>query len=216
MKDFENVKNWHKAKVLEKLNETLKRREFNSIILNTAEEICEFIINTIPENSTVGIGGSVTVRETGADVRLKNRGNTMFDHWAEGLTNEQKLETRKKALTSDFYLTGVNALTAEGQIINIDGAGNRVSAMIYGPGHVIAIAGYNKITKNLEDGIRRVKDITTPQNSKRLGLDTPCVSTGYCVDCKAPKTICRVTTIIEYKPVLTDFTVILTPLDFGF
>ena len=216
MNEFSKVKTWHRKKVLENISDKLKKREFISVILNTAEEICDFIINTIPGNATIGIGGSVTIRETGVDLRLKERGSTVFDHWEEELSNEQKLEIRKKALTADFYLTVLNALTTDGQIINIDGAGNRVSAMIYGPGHVIAVAGYNKITNNFEDGLRRVKNTATPQNSKRLGLDTPCVSKGYCVDCKPPKSICRVTTIIDYKPMLTDFTVILTPLELGF
>jgi len=216
MNEFIKVKDWHKEKVLENIKEKLIKREFNATILNTVEEIRDYIISAIPEKATVGIGGSVTVRETGVDRRLKERGNIVFDHWSAELNNEQKLEARKKAQSADYYLTGVNALTSEGQIINIDGAGNRVSSMIFGPSHVIAVAGYNKITKNTEDALRRIKNTATPKNSKRLGLDTPCVAKGFCVDCRPPKSICRVTTIIDYKPALTDFTVILTSLELGF
>lgn len=104
----------------------------------------------------------------------------------------------------------------DGQLFNIDGVGNRVASMMFGPGHVIAIAGINKVARNLDEAIWRIKNIVSPMNSKRLGIDTQCAIHGHCVDCKTPNSVCRVTTIIDYRPSLTNFTVILTPFDIGF
>jgi hypothetical protein len=216
MTEFDSVSTWHKEIVLEELSAKLKKRGFNPIILNTVDAIKEFILNIIPGNSTVGIGGSVTIRGTEIDVMLKSRGNTVFDHWDNSNSPEENLDTRRKQLTSDYFLTSVNAITVDGEIVNIDGAGNRVAAMIFGPKHVIAVIGYNKIACNLEEAVWRTKNIASPKNCKRIKLDTPCAKKGYCMDCKFPTSICRVTTIIDYKPMLTEFSIILTPLELGF
>jgi hypothetical protein len=216
MNEYNDVKNWHKSTILEEVKGKLLKRGFNAAIYNTENEINDFLIKTIPANASVGLGGSITLRELGVDSTLKKRGNVLFDHWEKGLSPEQGLAARKKQLSSDYFLTSINALTLEGQIINIDGIGNRVASMIFGPSHVIAIAGYNKIAKDIDDALWRIKNFASPQNAKRLNMDTPCAKTGMCANCGAPKTICRVTTIIEYKPNLTDFTVILTPLELGF
>ena len=147
---------------------------------------------------------------------LKSRGNTVFDHWDSSKSPLENLDARRKQLTADYFLTSINAVTIDGELVNIDGAGNRVSAMIFGPNHVIAIVGYNKIAKNIDEAIWRTKNIASARNSKRLGLNTPCAKTGFCMDCKQPVSICRITTIIDYKPMLTEFTIILTPLDLGY
>ena len=216
MNEFESVSIWHKETVLEGLSAKLIKRGFNPVILNTVETIKDFISKTIPIDATVGLGGSVTLRRTGIDVLLKSRGNTVFDHWDSSKSSGENLDTRRKQLTSDYFLTSINAITIEGELVNIDGAGNRVAAMIFGPKHVIAIVGYNKITSSIEEAIWRAKNIASAKNCKRLGLNTPCAKTGFCLDCKPPVSICRITTIIDYKPMLTEFTIILTPLDLGY
>jgi L-lactate utilization protein LutB len=216
MNEFDSVSIWHKEIVLEELSAKLKKRGFNPIILDTVDAIKEFILNIIPENSTVGIGGSVTIRETEIDVMFKSRGNTVFDHWDNSKSPKENLDARRKQLTSDYFLTSVNAITVDGEIVNIDGAGNRVAAMIFGPKHVIAIVGYNKIASSIDEAIGRTKNIASAKNCKRLGLNTPCAKTGFCMDCKPSVSICRITTIIAYKPMLTEFTIILTPLDLGY
>jgi len=216
MNEFESVSIWHKQTVLEELSAKLIKRGFTPVILNTADTIKEFISKTIPVNATVGLGGSVTLREAGIDVLLKSRGNIVFDHWDSSKSFEETLDTRRKQLTSDYFLTSINAVTTDGELVNIDGAGNRVAAMIFGPKHVIAIVGYNKIASNMDEAIWRTKNIASAKNCKRLGLSTPCAKTGFCMDCKPPVSICRITTIIDYKPMLTDFTIILTPLELGY
>jgi hypothetical protein len=216
MNEFESVSKWHKEAVLGELSAKLTKRGFNPVILNTADTIKDFICKTIPVEATVGLGGSVTLRETGIDVLLKSRGNTVFDHWDSSKSSAENLDARRKQLTSDFFLTSINAVTIDGELVNIDGAGNRVAAMIFGPKHVIAIVGYNKITGSIDEAIWRTKNIASAKNCKRLGLNTPCAKTGFCLDCKPSVSICRITTIIDYKPMLTEFTIILTPLDLGY
>ena len=216
MNDYREITNWHKGITLEDLRGKLIKRGFNSVILNSIGEIHDYILKAIPNNATVGFGGSVTLRETGIDRLLRERGNTVLDHWDKSLAPEQALDIRKRQLTSDYFLTSLNAITMEGELVNIDGAGNRVAAMIFGPKHVIALAGYNKIVRNLDEALWRTKNIASPRNSKRLNLETPCAKKGYCMDCKHPVSICRITTIIDYKPILTEFTIILTPLELGF
>jgi hypothetical protein len=216
MNEFESISIWHKKTVLEGLSAKLIKRGFNPVILNTVDTIKDFISKTIPVDATVGLGGSVTLRETGIDVLLKSRGNTVFNHWESSLGSEENLETRRKQLTADYFLTSINAITVDGELVNIDGAGNRVAAMIFGPKHVIAIVGYNKIASSKDEAIWRAKNIASAQNCKRVGLNTPCAKTGFCLDCKLPVSACRITTIIDYKPMLTEFTIILTPLDLGY
>jgi L-lactate utilization protein LutB len=216
MDDFKSIPIWHKGIVLDELSAKLTARGFNTVILNTTDEIKDFIGKTIPADATVGLGGSVTLRETGIDVLLKSRGNTVLDHWDNSKSFAENLDTRKKQLTSDYFLTSINAVTKDGELVNIDGAGNRVAAMIFGPKHVIAIIGYNKIASSMDEAIWRTKNIASAKNSKRLGLNTPCAKTGYCMDCKPSVSICRITSIISYKPMLTEFTIILTPLELGY
>ena len=216
MNEFESVSIWHKETVLKELSAKLTKRGFSPVILNTVDMIKDYIGKTIPADATVGLGGSVTLRETGIDVLLKSRGNIVFDHWDSSKSSEENLEARRKQLTSDFFLTSINAVTTDGELVNIDGIGNRVAAMIFGPKHVIAIIGYNKIASSIDEAIGRTKNIASAKNSKRLGMNTPCAKTGFCMDCKPPVSICRITTIIAYKPTLTEFTIILTPLDLGY
>ena len=212
---YEEVTTWHQLRMLESVQDNLKKRDFDAVILHGKEDVAGFIDNTIPVESSVGLGGSVTLRELEIDTYLKKRGNTVFDHWESGNLDES-LAMRRKQLQADFFMTSANAITASGQLCNIDGIGNRVASMIFGPGHVISFVGINKVTRNIEEALWRIKNIATPRNCKRLGLETPCVKTGYCVDCKASTSVCRVTTILDYRPSLTHFTVVLMPLELGF
>ncbi len=216
MNGYSEVKNWHRETALKNLSETLKERDFSVEILNSREEITECVLGIIPVEAAVGIGGSATIRELNLDTLLKQRGNKLYDHWEPGLTKEEVLNARKKQLTSDYFLTSVNAVTADGRIVNIDGVGNRVASMIFGPKRVIAIIGFNKIARNMDEALWRIKNIATPMNAKRLGLKTPCAAKGRCMECKPAASICKVTTIIDARPAQTEFKVILTPLELGF
>lgn len=137
-------------------------------------------------------------------------------HWKSGLSPDEDFQIRREALMTDVFLASTNALTIDGVIVNTDGIGNRVAGMIFGPKHVILVAGINKIVKDVDEAIWRIKNISTPMNAHRLGLNTPCAKVGYCVNCSSNVSICRVTTIIEYKPSKTDFTIILVNEELGY
>jgi len=163
----------------------------------------------IPPASSVGIGGSATLRQLGLIEEVKKRGFTVFNPLEPQLTDDEKMDLRRKALLSDVFLVGTNAITEEGQLFNIDSIGNRVGAMFFGPKKVIVVAGTNKIVKDLDEAILKVQERTAPINAKRLKIATPCVQTGQCEDCESPGRICNIWVVIHKKPRQTDLQVVL-------
>jgi len=187
----------------------LKANGFKAVYVDNSREALDKVMALIPKEAKVGIGGSVTVREIGLVEVLEKQGHTIFAHWGKSLELKEKLEMRKKALTSDVYLTSSNAITLKGQLLNIDGTGNRVAAMIFGPKKVIIIAGANKLVDTLDDAFARIRNITSPFNAKRLNFKTPCALTGKCNDCDSPDRMCNITVILEKRPKLSDITIVL-------
>lgn len=151
---------------------------------------------------SVGCGGSMTITALGIPAALRENGNSVYFHWDE--KPEDRPDTFKKAAAADWYLCSTNALTMNAKLINIDGNGNRVAAMIGGPKKVLLVIGKNKLAADLESGLARVKSVACVKNAQRFGLNTPCTVTGKCADCHNPQRICSVTTIIEQKPKLLD------------
>jgi hypothetical protein len=207
--EFNDFRLWHREKALLDIIKTLQKRDFDAEYFSDVAGVNGALLEMIPKKATVGIGGSVTVRELGIIGQLEKRGNEVTHHWKPEATKEANREIRKKEGTADYYLTSANAITKHGDIINIDGIGNRVAHMIYGPDNVIIIAGYNKIIPDIDSGIRRSKQIAGVINARRVGAKTPCADTGKCVDCNAPGRICRVTTIMQYRPWQTNIKVML-------
>ena len=119
-------------------------------------------------------------------------------------------------MTSDLFLGSSNAITLNGELVNIDGIGNRVNSTNFGPGKVVLVAGYNKIVDDVQEGIKRIKNVAGPLNARRLNIDVPCAKVGRCVDCNSPNRICRVIVIHERKPFLTDILIILVGEELGF
>ena len=165
----------------------------------TARESAEEILQQIPREATVGVGGSITVREMGIPEALIKRGQKVYDHWQEK-TKEARHAIGRLQQQSNYFLTSTNALTLDGKLINVDASGNRVTSMIFGPSHVIVVAGINKIVPNLEAGLARLKKIAAPKNCQRRHDPTPCARDLVCRDCESPGRLCRVTTIIERRP----------------
>lgn len=165
--------------------------------------------------SSVGMGGSMTVKELGLYDALQQQGNTVYWHWrAEPSERESVCEC---AANADFYLCSVNALTSDGVLVNIDGTGNRVAGMFAGPKRTVLIIGKNKLTADVDSAIKRIKAEACPPNAKRLGLELPCAITGKCTDCHSPKRMCRVTSIMEYPPrLLKELHVILVDEVLGY
>jgi len=195
----------------------LNKNQFEGVYVPSAAAAVEEILKRVPAGASVGAGGSVTLRQIGILDLLRQRGHTVFDHWEEGLDAVQAYRVRRSQLTSDVYLSGTNAVTMNGHLLNIDGAGNRVAAMSFGPSRVIVVAGVNKIARDYEAALTRIKNQAAPMNMCRLNLATPCAKTTFCGDCAPPARMCRITTLIEAKPLgVPEFTVLLVGEELGY
>lgn len=194
--------------------EALKKNNISARYYEDSTSAVNDILKEIDRDSTVGIGGSVTVKTLGIDQKLIENGQKVFFHWLED-TAEKKDIARANASTADVYLTSTNAITEKGQLVNIDGVGNRVASMIYGPRKVIVVSGTNKIVKNLNEALERIK-LNAYKNARRLQLNTPCAKDEECFDCSSPQRMCNVTTIINKKPAKIEFEVIIINESLGF
>jgi L-lactate utilization protein LutB len=165
---------------------------------------------------TVSWGGSVTFTDSGLYRKLRENSNLeVLDTFDPKKTNEQKHELRRKALLVDLFITGTNAITESGQLVNLDMVGNRVGALTFGPKWVILMMGRNKIVTNLDEAMYRIKNYVAPTNSMRLDKKTPCVKTSYCEECKGPDRICNTWTITEKSFPKGRVKVILINADLG-
>ncbi len=174
------------------------KKGFQAVYADSSEEALEKVLSLIPEEVAVGISGSVSVREIGAVEALEKRGNPVVQHWDPSLkTVEEKKARLLEEVSCTVHLTGTNAITQDGMLVNIDGTGNRTAAMSWGPGKIIFVVGINKICPDLESAIRRVRDVATPPNALRLGIETPCAKTGHCMNCNSPQRVCRALLILE-------------------
>ena len=209
-------KEWWIEERAKKAIEKLEAHHFKAIYVKTKREAAEEISRHITPKLKIGVGGSVTIRNLGIMEQLEAGGHTIYDHWKPGLSKEKVLEIRKSQMTSDLFLSSVNAVTLNGELVNIDFSGNRVNATTFGPGKVILVAGYNKIVQDVQEGINRVKNVAAPINARRLNIDVPCAKLGKCVDCNSPNRICRVVVIHERRPPLTDMLIILVGEELGF
>jgi L-lactate utilization protein LutB len=213
---MDDVRAWQQEKMLQKAVDSLKKRGFNASYYPDRQTLTEDLFRIIPDNAKVGIGGSMTIRQLGLIEELEKRGNKVIQHWQKDLPAKGSEAIRRKAMEAAFYLTSANAITLSGDIVNIDGIGNRVAAMIYGPKNVVIIAGYNKLVNTVEEGIRRSRETAGVLNARRIGAKTPCAETGICSDCSSPARICRITAIIQYQPRQTDICVLLVNEELGY
>lgn len=195
----------------------LERNDFTAIYCATGQEAFDYIIAESADAASIGFGGSMSVAGLQVESRLREMGKEILNHGIPGLAREERLELMRRQLTCDLFLSGTNALTLQGELVNIDATGNRVAAMFFGPKKVIVVAGRNKLVNGtVQEAIDRVKTWATPPNSKRLNFKTPCASTGFCSDCNSPDRLCRVTTIIDRQPRFTDIRVLVVNEEMGF
>lgn len=214
---MEIVKKWFNERVSGLTIENLEKNGFKASYFEKSETAIKYIQSIAENYNKIGFGGSMTVLQSlKLDELLKGKGKEILNHNIGSLSAEEKLEIRKKQLTCDLFITSTNALTKDGKLINTDGVGNRVGAMIFGPEKVLVIAGVNKIVKDIDAGLKRIKEIAAPMNTKRLNMNTPCAVTGVCSDCNSPQRICRVTTIIEKKPNFSDIEIIIIGENLGY
>ncbi|MDH4210334.1 MAG: lactate utilization protein [candidate division WOR-3 bacterium] len=202
-------------KIKQKIQELIGRLGDNNIsafYVKNRKQAFEKVMSMIPEGSIVGFGDSLTLRQIGVVDALAKGDYIFLDPWKPGISVEESIRFKKRALTSDVFVTGTNALTLDGKIVNVDGHGNRVAAMLFGPDKVVIVVGINKIVENLEGALKKIKERTAPANVKRhpeFDPMPPCGSTGVCSDCSSPWRICNKTVIIEreydnnkYRPVI--------------
>jgi hypothetical protein len=209
--------NWSWEQKCRKAVAALETNGFTSLFCATPHEAAEYILQHAEGAQSVGFGGSMTIAGLGVESVLTAAGKEILNHGNPALSPEEKQIILRRELTCDLFLCSTNALTLRGELVNIDGVGNRVGAMLFGPRAVIVVAGRNKLVDGSpQDAIQRVKTWAAPPNSKRLNAKTPCASTGFCSNCNSPERICRVTTIIDRKPRLTDLHVLVVNADLGF
>jgi len=194
----------------------LRANGFKTLLAKNREEAKKMVLELISPEESVGVGGSITIREMGLLESLEARGTKVVHHWVKGLSSQEVRDLMSKETQADVFLTSSNAITRDGKLVNKDMTGNRVSAMIFGPQKVIVIAGVNKIVTDLTEAMERIEKVAAPLNAKRIGAKTPCATTGTCSACNSPDRICRVTTIIDKCPSKTDMAVMLVNEKLGY
>jgi len=214
MKD--TYQSWIWEKQGEMCVKNLKKHAFDAHFAVTGEEARKLALKMTSGYESFGFGGSDTTRALGILEELRAQGKTIYDHWQEGLSREKDLEIRLEMGRCDCFFCSANAISLTGEVVNVDGIGNRTNAMSFGPKKVVIVAGMNKVTHDLESAIQRVKEVAAPMRAKSLAMETPCAETGICNDCNVPQRVCRITTILHRKPMMTDVSVILINQNLGF
>jgi len=172
----------------------MQKRNFSACYVDTKEQAAEKVLSLIKDGSTVSWGGSMTLQEIGLIPMLeKNTHLILLDR--SKIAREKVEDLYRQVFSCDYYLMSSNAITLDGKLVNIDAIGNRVAALIYGPKQVILVVGMNKVAANEQEAIRRIENVSSPQNAIRLNKNTPCAHTGMCHDCLAPDCICMQTVI---------------------
>lgn len=201
---------------LQKTIDVLNKKGFKAVCAADSAQAVAYVLSVIGKNDTVGAGGSMTLEQTGVVDALLKRGNIIYSSSVAKKLGQDKEKARVLAMTADVFISSTNAVTLEGDLINIDGIGNRVAGMFFGPKKVVIVTGKNKITANPLTAIERIKSIACPQNTRRLGLDTPCAKTGKCAECTGSNRICNVVVRIQYPPWDKEIHVVIIDGDFGF
>ena len=212
---FNNARSKAREALGQSVVKELKKKEFEAVYVPTKELALEEVLKLIPEEASVGVPGSVTIREIGAMEKLKERGCTIYHHWDPSLTPPARAQMLMDEYNADYFLTSANAITRDGKIVNIDGNGNRVSAMAWGRNTLIFVISLNKVASDLEAAIERSRTVSPP-NSIRLNGNAPCTQTGYCMDCDSPARICRALLILERATIGRKTHVIVVGEDLGY
>lgn len=213
---MDNNMDWLRKTRINNTIEALKKNGMNGYIVSDKKELIEKIIDLTKAGDIVTCGGSMTLLDTGVIEHLKSGRYEFLDRNVKGLSQEEIKQIYRGAFSSDVYFSSTNAITEKGELYNVDGTGNRVAAMLYGPDKVIVIAGINKIVKDIDEAILRNERIAAPANCKRLNRNTPCVKLGYCMNCSSPERICSEYTIIRKQRDTDRIHVIFINEDLGY
>lgn len=193
----------------------LKKRNMEGYYFETGAECVRAIVESIPQGSSISWGGSETIKETGLLDALKEGSYELIDR-TSATSPEESRKLYAKTVLADYYLMSSNAVTIDGELINIDGNGNRVACLIQGPSHVIIVVGMNKIVTDIPSGVARVRNMASPANAIRLGRNLPCAVSGHCHDCLSPDCFCNQIVITRRSGHTGRIKVYLVAEDLGF
>jgi len=206
----------------------LKKNNMDAFFVETREEAVKKVEEMLFTGATITLGGSVSVKESGVFDLICDKKYNLLDRNKKGITPLEQFNTYKETIGGDFYFCSSNAVTEKGELVNVDGNANRVSAIAFGPKKVIMIVGINKIVKDVNEGFLRVKKTAAPKNCERLNLDNPCRKLGYCVSlcnndnpdmtdgCNTDTRICRHYLVSAKQKETSRITVILVGEDLGY
>lgn len=209
--DMHREEEWFNEKLAQRCLKALERNNIPGYYAPDRGQALAQILGMIPAGATIGVGDSVTLHQVGVIEELEKRNShQIFNPFRKDgedripATMRELVEIGMKALSTDFFLSGLNAVTLDGKIVNTDGSGNRVTGFLFGPKKVIAVAGINKIVANVDEATARIKNIAAPINAYRHNIKhdmeaPPCAVTGVCVDCHHPRRICCYTVIVEFQ-----------------
>ncbi|MCL2033686.1 MAG: lactate utilization protein [Oscillospiraceae bacterium] len=207
----------NRFEILEKqINRTvdaLRKNNFDAHYVKNVKELFKKLDEMVADGASCTVGGSMTLFEAGVIEYIKSRKIQYIDRYAE---NADPVQVYRDALHADYYFTSSNAITQAGELYNMDGNGNRVAAIVYGPKKVIVIAGSNKIVKDLEAAVKRNREIAAPANAVRLNKDLPCGNTGVCTDCRSPGRFCCHELISHYQQNKDRIAVLILPDSYGY
>ena len=187
---MENAASLYFKKRGEILVKNLRKRHFDACYCETKEEALEKALEIIPKGASVGWGGALSARQIGLIDALNGGDYAAIDR-DKCTTAEERIQAARDCFGADYFLTGANALSLDGQMVTIDGTGNRLGAIVYGPGNVLVIAGMNKVCDTLDEAVRRARTVAAPMNQQRFLGKTPCSVTGSCGDCLSDDCICN-------------------------
>ncbi len=210
------VESWHAEALAEQAVRGLKKSGFDAVYVSTPAQAAEKVLSFVKPGASVGFGGSMTVKTLGIQEKVQAKGAVVLDHNAPGLAPDKKLEILRKQLTCDVFISGSNAVTLEGDVVNVDGNGNRVAALSFGPAKTVVVVGVNKIVRDIDEAFARIETYASPMNNKRLDKNNPCVKTGVCEDCQGDTRICRIYQILRKKPMMSDFTILIVGESLGY
>jgi L-lactate utilization protein LutB len=208
--------NWGYEKLAQRVIKNLEKNNMEGYYVKDEKEAVAKLEELLSDGQTVSVGGSMTLFETGVIDFLRSGKYVFLDRYEEGLKPEDLRKIYKQSFFADAYITSTNALTQNGELYNVDGNGNRVAAMLYGPDSVIVITGINKIVRDVDAAVKRVEDIAAPVNMKRLNRNTPCAETGHCHNCNSTQRACNEYVLIKRQGVKGRIKVIIVGKELGY
>jgi len=207
---------WHGRTLGLKTVEALRKNRFEADFFETREATAKALLELISPGMEVAFGGSQTAKQLNLQQLVTDKGAVILDHNAAGLTDEEKLEVMRRQQICDVFICSSNAISLQGELFNIDGHGNRVAAMSFGPRRVIVVAGVNKLVADEDAAWERIRTIAAPINFKRLNRPNPCAKHGVCMNCNLPTRGCNIYVATRRRPSLTDFSVFIVNDSLGF